>query len=362
MLKLGGACYSNFTTLTTGNFGEWNTEQSGVGAGCNNASVDYYLEIKINNETQDERRIIRTFDYLRSDTDEILNGSLSTTGRINFNLPGTDNIVIDGRTYARNMIKGVMRFEHRPQIPNTRVITFDVNSNDQANTSAIVMEYNSNGSDLIRHFTGTGLYKWDKDANLYVKDIFAEFLGSLTNRITKLFVQDININGTIDGSGKINLSGEITVNNKKVCLEDGTNCQQTNNTKILVSFISTVDGDLMKITKYLPLGTKATITDSIGASSWIIDKDLTIIGILWNADSNTRNDVSKITIMKSTRSKSDFFDTSISVDMQGSTKGSNLNFNVSFSQGDLVVIKYSTNGAGSGKIKDLSITLTGEYS
>ena len=31
MLKLGGG-YSNTTTLTTGNWGEWKTEQSGVGA------------------------------------------------------------------------------------------------------------------------------------------------------------------------------------------------------------------------------------------------------------------------------------------------------------------------------------------
>lgn len=38
---------------------------------------------------------------------------------------------------------------------------------------------------------------------------FFSWLGSLTNRITKLWVQDININGTIDGSGSIDITGNI---------------------------------------------------------------------------------------------------------------------------------------------------------
>ena len=36
-------------------------------------------------------------------------------------------------------------------------------------------------------------------------------------------------------------------------------------------------------------------------------------------------------------------------------------FDIGFSQGDLIAIKYETNGNGEGEIKDLSITLIGYY-
>ena len=39
---------------------------------------------------------------------------------------------------------------------------------------------------------------------------FFGWLGSLASRITKLFVQDIDFNGTINGSGSINITGNIT--------------------------------------------------------------------------------------------------------------------------------------------------------
>ena len=55
--KVGGGCYSNTTTLTTGNWGEWKTEQSGVGASATMLSQNYFLEIKINNKTQGERSV-----------------------------------------------------------------------------------------------------------------------------------------------------------------------------------------------------------------------------------------------------------------------------------------------------------------
>jgi hypothetical protein len=51
----GIICYSNTTTLTTGSFGEWKTEQSGVSSSCNNVSKDYYLNININGIDQTPR-------------------------------------------------------------------------------------------------------------------------------------------------------------------------------------------------------------------------------------------------------------------------------------------------------------------
>ncbi len=64
----GVICYSNTTTLTTGIWGEWRTEQFNVGVACNDHLEDYYLEIRVNNETQSPRRLLNSFDYLRGDS------------------------------------------------------------------------------------------------------------------------------------------------------------------------------------------------------------------------------------------------------------------------------------------------------
>ncbi|MEK6848755.1 MAG: hypothetical protein AABX65_03945 [Nanoarchaeota archaeon] len=191
----GNICYTNTTTFTTGNWGEWKTEQTGVGVSCDNGLANYFLEIKINNETQSERRRITNFNFVRKDA-------------FSLELSASKNILIDGSKNLRNMTMGVMRFEHAPLIPNTRAITFNINSNSQENTSAIVMEYNvgGNGSYLIRQFTTDNIYTWDGNGDLSIRDIFAEFIGSLANRITKLFVQDI------DASGNINTNGNVTAN------------------------------------------------------------------------------------------------------------------------------------------------------
>ena len=180
-----------------------------MGTGCNDVSKNYYLEIAINNETQVPRRLLTNFDYLRKDANEELNGNLITKGHLIMDLKGTDNIVVNG--ILRNMTRGVMRFQHIPIVPNTRVITFDIDSNGQENTSAIVMEYALNASDLIRHNTATGMYTWDKNADLHVRDVFARFIGSLTNRLTKLFVQDIIASGNVNATN-YTLNG-ITIQN-----------------------------------------------------------------------------------------------------------------------------------------------------
>jgi len=67
----GGACYSNTTTLTTGSFGEWRTEQSGVNSACDNASQSYFLNININGVDQTPRRRLVVFEFLRKDVPEI---------------------------------------------------------------------------------------------------------------------------------------------------------------------------------------------------------------------------------------------------------------------------------------------------
>ncbi len=68
----GNVCYSNITDLTTGTFGEWKTEQFSIGVNCNNASANYFLEIKIDDSLQGERRRLTMWDYLRGDTNIIV--------------------------------------------------------------------------------------------------------------------------------------------------------------------------------------------------------------------------------------------------------------------------------------------------
>src|SRR3989339_22418 len=134
-----------------------------------------------------------------------------------------------------------------------------------------------------------------------------------------------------------------------------------NENKIPVSFISTTSGDLKKNVVYLPLGTSGQISTQVSDSSWIIDKDLVITGILWNANINSRINPSRIILMKSVTSKNLFFDTDLNVNLQGYSKGSNFNFNVSFNQGDLALIKYEPTGGANERINDISITLVGYY-
>ena len=121
----GNICFSNTTTLTTGNFGEWKTEQSGVNSACNNASQDYYLNININGVDQSPRKRLVVWNSLRKNVDEATSGKFQV---------------------------------------NTQVITDNIT----------IANYG-----------------------------FFNYLGSLVNKITKLFVQDIDATGNIETSENV---------------------------------------------------------------------------------------------------------------------------------------------------------------
>jgi hypothetical protein len=78
----GEICYSNATNLTTGNFGEWITEQAGVGSACNNTSKEYFLNINIDRTDQSPRRRLTMWNYLRKDVDEITTGKLQIDNQV----------------------------------------------------------------------------------------------------------------------------------------------------------------------------------------------------------------------------------------------------------------------------------------
>src|SRR3989339_84265 len=196
-------------------------------------------------------------------------------------------------------------------------------------------------------------------------------VNNLVNYYTKNEI-DLKLSQKLDASNSIsntvnNLVNYYTKNEIDLKLSQKQNASSSiasssiNENKIPVSFISTTSGDLKKNVVYLPLGTSGQISTQVSDSSWIIDKDLVITGILWNANINSRINPSRIILMKSVTSKNLFFDTDLNVNLQGYSKGSNFNFNVSFNQGDLALIKYEPTGGANERINDISITLVGYY-
>jgi len=257
--------------------------------------------------------------------------------------------------------------------------------------------------------------------NLTIRDKLIFELGEIIDNLVDgwikitgslLVSEDVNIEGNLDVAGNISFGG------KAVCLEDGTNCPVNSNTNCSVDgscsnivyeselnytidtdtsastecsndevllgngscvslsgfgggggnggisgapvrFISTVDGKLNRNDRYLSLGTGGGIGASVTTMAWIIDRDMTITGILWDSQSNSRTKTSAITLMSGSN-KNSLSDTSLSKDIQGVVSGSDLTFSVSLSQGDVVAIKYDSGGSG-GDVEDLSITLIGIY-
>lgn len=225
--KIGGnICFSNITTLTIGSWGEWKTEQFGVGSACNNDSKDYYLEIKINNEIQDGRRLLRSFPYLRQDAPILFNSyNYSGTARWqikNINSGNTSNTLFSVTNDLGYLLSFGITSSNYFSIPNNKSFAnqpsigqssfndlyfingrqtgfswFNNPFNDTSNAIQKIMVLDSNGnlntSGNITT-TQTGFFGW---------------LGSLTSRINKLFVQDIDVGGNINVTGNISNEGNI---------------------------------------------------------------------------------------------------------------------------------------------------------
>lgn len=194
--------------------------------------------------------------------------------------------------------------------------------------------------------------------SLTIGDKLNFIMGGFIQELVNLFI----INKNLQVQGNLDVTGNIISNNKSVCLEDGTNCVSgsSSSANAPVSFISTIDGKINRNDLYLSLGTDGGVSTTDTEMSWIIDRDMTITGILWNSFTNSRTKSSAITLMRSTSEKVDLVETELIKDIQGQISGSDLNFNVNLSQGDLVAIKYISGGNG-GDIEDLSITLIGHY-
>ncbi len=77
----GDVCFSNTSSLTTGTWGQWRTEQSPWGS-CDNASAEYFLNINIAGSDQTPRRRLTVSDFLRRDVSEVKTGNVDVSGNV----------------------------------------------------------------------------------------------------------------------------------------------------------------------------------------------------------------------------------------------------------------------------------------
>ncbi len=262
----GDACYSNATNLTTGIWGEWKTEQTGVNSACDNVSKDYYLNINIGGADQTPRRRLVVWPSLRKDVDEVSKGNLVLHGilqglsplklqdEINFvksdgnstsslyNAPrgasstlpsvfedslihdiiqetndyGMQECFWDENTETMQMcISGAYLSARATTVSrsfqvvgNTSNKPVDENFTLCEGNNYIDCETDVTGADLLVEDDIEAIGSIFSQENITADDTgFFSFLGSLANRITTLFVQDV------DASGNLNVSGNVSASN-----------------------------------------------------------------------------------------------------------------------------------------------------
>jgi len=262
-LRRGGACYSNTTTLSTGNWGEWKTEQEGVGIACNNVSKDYYLNININGADQTPRRRLVVWNSLRKDVNEITKGNLILHGilqglsplklqnEINFiksdgttitsalyraprdapsslpsvfvdslihdiinetNVYGMQECFWDENTETMQMCISGAYLPYRATTISRSLQIVGTPTNKPLNENFTLCEGNkyvdcdpeTTGADLLVEDDIEAIGSIFSQGNIAADGTgFFSYLGNLADRITGLFVQDIDATGNIETSENV---------------------------------------------------------------------------------------------------------------------------------------------------------------
>ena len=236
----GSICWSNTTFLSKGNFGEWKTEQSGIGFACNNASQTYFLELKINNSTQGERRRLTMWDYLRKDTADRIRGPVTFEG----NLYGADGVLHIGTENIYHIVNksgsARQRFLNQDSSSNTSIISILENDAGYQFSFALTSStYNQTQQSIGNNRSNLGLISLNASNSLEFLNMWAHpFIwlvsqnGTLFPQITlmrlegngnlsllgnvsigkNLFVQDIDTQGTMSITENITLGGQVVTN------------------------------------------------------------------------------------------------------------------------------------------------------
>lgn len=153
----GGACYSNTTTLTTGNFGEWKTEQYGVSSACNDASKSYFLEVSINREKQLPRRRLTTFEFLRKDVDETTSGHFSAESITDLNKVFARLRITSAEALAKDVLFDEAEIARNKILSDAEIATAQLTSNiDEMKSS-----FNNTENAILRNVTELTLLRLD---------------------------------------------------------------------------------------------------------------------------------------------------------------------------------------------------------
>lgn len=113
---LGNMCFNNSEEIITGNWGQWNTTQTGVHLACGNYTKNYYLEITIDGDIQSPRRRLIFNDYVRKNSNATLY-NITATNYINlpFFLNSTSDTLNDGYSYIsdKTVVVNMSAFDNR---------------------------------------------------------------------------------------------------------------------------------------------------------------------------------------------------------------------------------------------------------
>jgi hypothetical protein len=162
-LTAGNICYSNITNLTTGNFGEWVTEQFGAGYNCRNSSKDYFLNINILGIDQTPRRRLTSWSFLRNDIDEITIPSLKANLQIIAPIINATHVVATELNITNNTnIFGVLRGHSPLKIGDA--IQY-VSSNDSNLFSIYTGGQNASGNNVSSLYYGAIIHQIETHTN-----------------------------------------------------------------------------------------------------------------------------------------------------------------------------------------------------
>ncbi|MFH1325634.1 MAG: hypothetical protein ABIH49_02585 [archaeon] len=248
--KTGGSiCWTNSTNLTTGNFGEWKTEQSDITSYCSNSSADYFLEVKIDNESQGERRLLSLLNYVRKDAPSEIIAPVTFRAPINLSEPIYDlDDEIEfyiGTIHHHTNKSGLTRHVlHNVDDGSTSLVSHSLENDlgylfslslTSSNYFSVPNNISFKNQPSIGHSTFNDLFfiggkytgfQWftnpNNDSSNIISNImtlnrygnlsvlgnitsnsgFFSFLGDSANRITKLFVQDVDVSGNLTGITK----------------------------------------------------------------------------------------------------------------------------------------------------------------
>ena len=258
----GDICYSNTTNLTTGSFGEWKTEQIGVGYDCSNSNSDYWLSIDIGGSEQGPRRLLNSFKNLRKDT-STLAPSYNLSGFTRWSIQNTNSDNISGTLFSvMNDVGNTLTLTMTSSNYFSTENNISFNNQPSIGQSSFNEMYFVNGrytgfSWLNNPFNDTSnivqtIMNLDESGNLNVSGNitaddtgFFSFLGSLTNRITKLFVESININDSIIFEGDDTYTIKTTNDNDTLRIFSGSKLNYAPKVKLVGISSSTTPGDVV---------------------------------------------------------------------------------------------------------------------